>query len=101
MRLILLSEADGNGRREEILMHLVARIAKNSPAILNIYALSTAKVGCKSRQFRRYQGRLGRRASGCHNRERMMSGIPTAAGKSQNAIGGSSFQSGRFFPLST
>ena len=39
--------------------------------------------------------------SGCRNRARTISGTPTAPGRIQNAICGSSFQRGRFLPLST
>ena len=41
------------------------------------------------------------RATGCFSSARTMSGMPIAAGNSQNAIWGSSLQSGRFLPLST
>ena len=41
------------------------------------------------------------RASGCFTSARTMSGMPIAAGNSQNAIWGSSLQSGKFLPLST
>src|SRR5262245_45672426 len=38
---------------------------------------------------------------GCRNSARMINGIPTAAGNTQNAVWGNLFQSGRFLPLST
>lgn len=49
-----------------------------------------------SRQWGRWRG-----TSGCVKRLRTMSGNPNAAGNNQNAIWGSSFQSGRCLPLST
>ena len=56
-----------------------------------------------SPEWRHYDGEggCGARANGCHNSARTMIGIPTTAGTSQYASGGSSRQSGRFFPLST
>jgi hypothetical protein len=44
---------------------------------------------------------LSRRASGCFDKVRKRIGIPKAAGNNQNAICGSSLQSGKCLPLST
>jgi hypothetical protein len=70
-------------------------LSKQAPAQRSSYDLTLAFPSAEASAVEKLLTR------GCRNNARTMNGIPAAAGKTQNAVWGNLFQSGRFLPLST